>query len=67
MALYSVKNITGKGRGLVAEVDIKAGTLILSEEPHAACLEEWALEEFSSFSFEASPSLVHCKGCKVTW
>ena len=64
MAMYRVEKIPEKGRGLIANVDIQAGTTILIDEPYVACLDSEHTETRSFYSFKESPELMRCAKCK---
>lgn len=62
---FRVASIPGKGRGLVADTVIEAGSAIVAEEPYIACLEDDTIKKRSSYSFQASDSLSWCGGCNL--
>ena len=58
-----MRELPGKGRGLVAEKDLSPGEVILEEEPFAATLFPTETEKRSMHTFHSSTKLLTCKGC----
>ncbi|XP_033119969.1 histone-lysine N-methyltransferase SMYD3-like [Anneissia japonica] len=58
-----VEQIKGKGRGLVATKDLKAGDIIFTEEPYSFCLSQ--LENKCDYCLSDKKNLLFCSTCRL--